>query len=97
VPAGAPVGARMRAALARMGVKARLRDTGKRVRHVITHRSIEVEVWSGTLKAKGRAGPGRWVDPCDPRVGLTALAARLARASRNHHQPPAGAARTRRR
>jgi len=79
VPAGADAGARLRAALARLGLKARIRDTGRRVRHVITHRAIEVEVWEGALATTAPAvGAWRWIDSRGARVGLTALAARLS-------------------
>jgi A/G-specific adenine glycosylase len=79
VPPGAAPGARLRTALARLGLRARIRDTGQRVRHVITHRAIEVEVWEGALPvAAPPPRAGRWIDPREGRVGLTALAARLA-------------------
>ena len=41
----------LRAALGAMGLSAKLEPTGRTVRHTITHRAIEVEVWKGTLQA----------------------------------------------
>lgn len=67
------------AALATLGVRARLRPTSRRVRHVITYRNIEVEVWRGILSAAARRSTrARFVDPRRPNVPLTALAAKLA-------------------
>ena len=82
-------GPSLRAALARLGVRARLRRTDSAVRHTITHRAIVVEVWRGeplaatpgARAAKLRAprgGGARWVDPARPGVPLTALARKLA-------------------
>jgi A/G-specific adenine glycosylase len=71
----------MRAALSRAGVQARLVSTGQIVRHTITHRRIEVEIWRGTAV---RDSPNdhtpchaRWIDPRRPPVALTALGRRL--------------------
>ncbi len=79
------------AALRRLGIRARLTPTGRTVRHTITHRTIEVEVWravpAGRLKpraavaalpAKPRASL-RYVDPERPAVPLTALARKITR------------------
>ena len=68
----------LRAALTRLGLRGPIRDTAQRVRHVITHRSIEVEVWSGTVNGTIPQSC-RWVDSKRADVGTTALAARLAR------------------
>ena len=68
------------ASLAALGVRARLSPTARRVRHTITHRRIEVEVWSGSLSGSvPRAGRLRFVDPSRSPVPLTALAMKLAR------------------
>ena len=68
-----------RAALARrarkrLGVRARLAPTGRRVRHTITHRDIVVEVWRGSAPAANRAPGLAWIDARRPSVALTALA-----------------------
>jgi A/G-specific adenine glycosylase len=83
-PPGIEVGERQEtardlgAALAAVGVRAGLEPTARRVRHTITHRSIEVEVWKGTLAAAApRRSTARFVDPRRPGVPLTALAAKL--------------------
>lgn len=80
VPEGGDTCALLGGELARLGLHARLRPTALRVRHGITHRVIEVELWRGTLH--GRPGPGRgvrFVDTRRPAVPLTALAAKVAR------------------
>ena len=64
--------------LRRLGVRATLEPTGESVRHTITHRRIEVEVWRGRLKAAVASRPAlRYVDPASPAVALTALARKL--------------------
>ena len=66
------------AELQRLGVRAQLEATGHTVRHVITHRAIEVEVWRGT--GAGRLSSGAaWHDGVRERP-LTALARKLLRA-----------------
>ena len=68
--------ARLRA----LGVRARLRDTGRRERHTITHHAIAVEVWEGTLLAAApRRVALRLADPRSREVAVTALTRRLAR------------------
>ncbi len=73
---------RLAAELRRLGVRARLERTPHRIRHTITYRAIEVEVWRG--ECAGRAEPRpprpavRWVSPGRPGVALTALARRAA-------------------
>lgn len=94
LPAGADAGARLRVALARLGLEAGIHDTGRRVRHVITRRAIEVEVWEGALEGAGAtAGACRWIDPRERNVGHTALAARLAGRSRARSGVSSGASR----
>ena len=81
-------------ALRRLGVGARLEPTPQRVRHTITHRVIDVEVWRGVQKGGPqpsrssrasssaripRARALRFVDPGRPSVPLTALASKLTR------------------
>ena len=67
------------ALLRALGVRARLADSGERVRHAITHRAIEVELWRGS--PVGRV-PGvkalRWADPRSRELALTALTRKLA-------------------
>ena len=67
----------LRPLMARLGVGGRVRDTGRRVSHTITHRTIEVEVWSAA-PGDTMAHQGRWVDVDRTQVGITALAARLS-------------------
>ncbi|MGH7731994.1 MAG: NUDIX domain-containing protein, partial [Candidatus Eiseniibacteriota bacterium] len=75
---GAPAGTALRAALARLGVRARLERSGHTVRHAITHRVISVEVWRGApVGTIRRAVRLRWVDPRRAAVPLTALARKL--------------------
>jgi A/G-specific adenine glycosylase len=65
--------------LAALGVRARLAPAGRTVRHAITHRAIEAEVWRGAASgAVRRSARLRWVDPERPAVALTALARRVA-------------------
>lgn len=72
-PAAGALGARLEA----LGVRAALGDTGRRVRHVITHRSIEVELWRAEPRGTVRAGARlRWADPHARDLALTALARR---------------------
>jgi A/G-specific adenine glycosylase len=85
-PPGVELGAESdpRAALGRalraLGVRARLEPTGRTVRHVITRRAIEVEVWRGTLIVPPAGGSAlRWVSR-RARAPLSALGARLAEA-----------------
>jgi len=67
------------ATLRALGVRATARDTGRRVRHAITHRAIEVELWRGTVRAAPRGGANvRWADPGARDLALTALTRRLA-------------------
>jgi A/G-specific adenine glycosylase len=74
--------ASLRVALGRAGARGRLSDTGRVVRHTITHRRIEVDVWRArdVRESRTRPGPGaaRWIDPRRPSVPLTALARKLA-------------------
>jgi A/G-specific adenine glycosylase len=71
------------AALRALGVRARLADSGARVRHVITHRAIDVELWRGSLAGRVREGPElRWADPDSREVAFTALTRKLAAKAR---------------
>jgi A/G-specific adenine glycosylase len=79
---GAAPAVALRAALASIGVRARLSDAGRVVRHTITHRAITVEVWQGALTGPApRTARLRWVDPARPGVPLTALARKLTLSS----------------
>jgi A/G-specific adenine glycosylase len=77
------------AALRRLGVVARLEPSAAVVRHAITHRAIEVEVWEGVAgaeKARGRArsrSDARWVAARAPGLPITGLARKLGLGSRN--------------
>src|SRR5262249_51840458 len=59
--------------LRRLGIRARLRPSRERVRHVITHRAIEVEVWRGSMSRDGRGLGLRWAGPARSSLALTAL------------------------
>jgi len=67
--------------LAALGLPVRLTDTGRRIRHTVTHHDIRVEVWQAVVPGPTR-GLGRSLRWCDPRRGgpaLSALGARLLR------------------
>jgi A/G-specific adenine glycosylase len=65
--------------LVRLGVRAELEPARTTLRHRITHREIEVEIWRGTLRAAvPRRASLRFVNPRAPEVALTALASRAA-------------------
>lgn len=74
-------GANAREALAaelrRLGVRSKLEPTGRTIRHTITHRSIEAEVWRGTLAAGAVRGGARFIGRMTTGVGLSALASRV--------------------
>jgi A/G-specific adenine glycosylase len=77
---GASAARAMRTAFAGLGLRVKVRRTGRTVRHTITHRAISVEVWRGALEgAAARTARLRWVDPRRPGVPLTALARKLTR------------------
>ena len=80
VPADGDAGALLRARLRALGVKARLTDTGRRVKHTITHRAIEVEVWSsdGPVTA-GRRASLKWCDAASPEVAVSAMGKKALR------------------
>lgn len=84
-PGGGAAAAALRRRLAELGLRARLEPTGITLRHAVTHRAIEAEVWRGEPSgAVRRSARLRWLDPRQPGVALTALgrkAARLAVAS----------------
>jgi A/G-specific adenine glycosylase len=63
------------AELGRLGVRARLEATGRTIRHTITHRAIEVEVWRGPGGGRLESGAA-WHDGVRERP-LTALARKL--------------------
>lgn len=72
---GEPAGPALAARLASLGVRAALEDTGKRVKHAITHRAIEVELWRAAPRRLPRTGAAlRWADPGSRDLALTALA-----------------------
>ena len=65
--------------LARLGMRARLSPTGQTLRHTITHRAIEVEVWRAIpIESAAPSARMRFVDPGTRQVPLTALARKLA-------------------
>ena len=77
-----PAAAPLARALAALGIRAPVAPTGARVRHVITHRRIEVELWRAAAPQRFRpAGDLAWVDPARPARPLTALAVKAARAA----------------
>ncbi len=63
--------------LARLGLRARITPTRHVVRHTITHREIEVEVWRGKLRSPAPRAC-RFADPARRGLALTALARKLA-------------------
>jgi A/G-specific adenine glycosylase len=93
VPRAVPAERVLRVALARRGVRATLVATGRIVRHTITHRAIEVEVWRCVLLGpvvRGGAPGLRWVVRRRPAVPLTALARRLLESDRQRADTPGG-------
>jgi len=73
--AGAGARRSLGGALRALGLRAALADTGVRVRHTITHRAIEVELWRGTLREPPpRRANLRWADAANRDVALSALA-----------------------
>ena len=80
---GAAAGPALRAALNRLGVRARLTPTPRTVRHTITHRAITVEVWHGAAVSTGPRGSRvRWVGRAGDALPLTALARKLVAAAK---------------
>jgi A/G-specific adenine glycosylase len=76
---GADARRALAARLRALGVRARLIDSGARVRHTITHRTIDVELWRGDARPAPRAGRAlRWADPKERALALTALTRKLA-------------------
>ena len=80
-----PVRRALARVLAGLGVRGALHETAVRIRHTITHRTIEVDVWrcepgrpgpraGGTRPGRGRL---RWVAPGEREVALSALARRV--------------------
>ena len=76
---GRPARRALALALARLGLSVRLSPTGESIRHTITHRDIEVEVWRGELLAPPpRSAALRFAAPGSRALPLTALARKLA-------------------
>ena len=70
------------ATLARLGVRARLSPLGLTLRHAVTHRVIEAELWGGRAESRGRRiAEARWVAAKAPGLALTALARKALRAA----------------
>jgi hypothetical protein len=73
----------LRAALAALGVRARLSPLAPRIRHGITFRTFDVALWRAEPSAPlPRSARLRLVDPARPGVPLTALARKALRAVR---------------
>ena len=78
---GAPARRALEAALSGLGVRAALEPARIALRHRITHRDIDVELWrAADATVPPRRGDVRFVDPRVPRVAITALATRAGRA-----------------
>ena len=85
---GGDAGSALRRRLRALGITARLEDSGERVKHVITHRRIEVEVWRGKLEVAPRRGAGlRGVAAGTTDVALTALAKRVMELGERRARP----------
>jgi A/G-specific adenine glycosylase len=74
-----PAGRMLARALADLGVRGVLRRTPVRIRHTITHRTIEVAVWRcEPRRPLPRSGPRlRWAAPDEREIALSALARRV--------------------
>ena len=74
-----PAGPALARALARLGLRGRLVATPARIRHTITHRAIEAQVWRLEPRSPlPRAGTRlRWVAPGEREVALSSLARRV--------------------
>ena len=76
---GEDAAAALARALASLGLRAALRDSGEEVRHTITHRDISVRVWCAEV-ARGAPRTSarlRWIAPGERTLALTALARRV--------------------
>ncbi len=73
------------AELKRLGVKARIEPTGRKLGHAITHRAIEVEVWEGSAWGRARGGKLRWVEPARSGVPITSTARKVMRMKSELH------------
>jgi A/G-specific adenine glycosylase len=73
---------RLERELSRLGVTATLARTEHVLRHRITHRAIEVEVWRGTTAHMPRRQGLRFAAPGDAGVAFTALGRRAAELAR---------------
>ncbi len=63
-----------------LGLRARLTDSGVRVKHTITYRTIVAERWDGTLVGAAPRRPAlRFADPAAADLAVTALTAKLAK------------------
>jgi A/G-specific adenine glycosylase len=77
---GEAAGPRLAAELARIGCRAPLRPMDGRVKHAITYRRIEVELWRGPAASGARPPSGaRFIDPRRPAVAITGLTRKVAR------------------
>jgi A/G-specific adenine glycosylase len=75
---GEEAGPRLEARLRSLGLRVRLRDSGERVKHTITHRRIEVEVWEGEAReAIARRAGRRFISRDEISPPMTALGARV--------------------
>lgn len=75
--------------LKRLDVAAQLEPTGERVRHLLTHRTFDVDVWRGRPERAPRVavtgrGAVRWVDPARRPPPMTGLARRVAALAAPH-------------
>jgi len=78
---GGSAARKLRSHLVRLGVSAALVKSSERVRHRITHRAIEAEIWVGAASRPESRNSQlvRLIDPVRPGVPLTGLARRLVR------------------
>jgi A/G-specific adenine glycosylase len=77
---GKSAGPLLQKLLTSLGVRAELADSGRRIKHTITHRDIEVEVWGGECESAPMTGARsdvRWADPAARALALTALTKKL--------------------
>lgn len=83
VPDGASARVALRAVLRAHGLRGAIADSGVRVKHTITHRAIEIEVWTvRPAVAPPRRATLRWLAPGSRALAQSAASRKIAAAMR---------------